>query len=717
MQCASKWVDLNEDEDEEIDFAEEENLLERTSFQHVAKSRTSTTSSAQPQQQQQQKKKRRVRKANTNIIEVALGTLTEDVTVATGDPLICKCGAAFSHLDVQKMRKKPEEEAVLIGSSSTSDSETTTSTTTSSDEKGKEKSTAIAGEWVCSFCSGTQEMRLDEEELPKEESMDYILEPPTEGVAKQANASEKVLIFCIDISGSMCVTTELRGRHQLKGGENLQKLASLNTEGADQWMRGQRRDVTYVSRLQSVQAAVDAQLAKMEKEEPNRRVGIVTFNNEVTIVGDGLQLPTTITGDKLYSYEQLMDLGKSHSLRAPIKQTKNSLSEKLFALEESGATALGPALVVSIGLAGETPGSEVVVCTDGLSNIGLGQLDEVNTAEKRREVELFYEQLGNYAKDKGVVVNIISIKGTDCSLENLGTLAELTSGEVNVVDPLTITQEFSSILSLPTIATHVGVKLLLHRGLFVRDDAAEDPQHDSRLSQVERDVGNVTSESSFTFEFGVRTAEEMAKLEIDTKNLKTLPFQLQIRYTKLNGMKCMRVISKEQPVTYDKQLAEREANIDVLGLNCVQQAAKIAQKGDYTRARLHNFLHMQMLDRATSATTDESQRVKATVWGTKQGKFEKKLNKVQIQEQAEGLFLDNDDEDDEDDEAAPRGEKERDRDSDRDRDRDSGDRDRDSGRDRDRKSSKKEVRFEARKARRDDKTANMLWNLRSKRHK
>jgi hypothetical protein len=48
-----------------------------------------------------------------------------------------------------------------------------------------------------------------------------------------------------------------------------------------------------------------------------------------------------------------------------------------MSLEETGSTALGPALVTSIGLAGEgAPGSTVIVCTDGLANIGLGALDE-----------------------------------------------------------------------------------------------------------------------------------------------------------------------------------------------------------------------------------------------------------------------------------------------------------------------------------------------------
>jgi hypothetical protein len=92
-----------------------------------------------------------------------------------------------------------------------------------------------------------------------------------------------------------------------------------------------------------------------------------------------------------------------------------------------------------------------------------------------------------------------------------------------------ITQEFSSILSQPIIATNVGVKLILHKGLFVRGEDGEDKdeQSASKDSFVTRDVGNVTSESAFTFEYGVRPVEEAKALGVDLE-LPALPFQLQV---------------------------------------------------------------------------------------------------------------------------------------------------------------------------------------------
>jgi len=43
---------------------------------------------------------------------------------------------------------------------------------------------------------------------------------------------------------------------------------------------------------------------------------------------------------------------------------------------------------------GEIPGSEIVLCTDGLSNVGLGRLDDLVTEEDRRSMEEFYRTVG-----------------------------------------------------------------------------------------------------------------------------------------------------------------------------------------------------------------------------------------------------------------------------------------------------------------------------------
>ena len=115
----------------------------------------------------------------------------------------------------------------------------------------------------------------------------------------------------------------------------------------------------------------------------NRKVGVVTFNNEVTVMGDGTKNPYIITGDRLNDYDYLLKTGCEQAsilLNKTVKETKLELQKKVLAIEETGPTALGPAVLTSVALASEgKPGSTVVICTDGLSNVGLGAFDEAKT--------------------------------------------------------------------------------------------------------------------------------------------------------------------------------------------------------------------------------------------------------------------------------------------------------------------------------------------------
>jgi hypothetical protein len=47
----------------------------------------------------------------------------------------------------------------------------------------------------------------------------------------------------------------------------------------------------------------------MSKGAANRKVGIVTFNGEVSVIGDGSQDPQNIVGDKLLDFDFLLKNG------------------------------------------------------------------------------------------------------------------------------------------------------------------------------------------------------------------------------------------------------------------------------------------------------------------------------------------------------------------------------------------------------------------------
>lgn len=82
-----------------------------------------------------------------------------------------------------------------------------------------------------------------------------------------------------------------------------------------------------------------------------------------------------------------------------IDKSYAQLSAVLKAQKTIDTTALGPAMMTSIALAGQgKSGSSVVVCTDGMANVG------------RHDLE-YYQQIGDYARTQGVTVNIVAIQG------------------------------------------------------------------------------------------------------------------------------------------------------------------------------------------------------------------------------------------------------------------------------------------------------------------
>ena len=71
-------------------------------------------------------------------------------------------------------------------------------------------------------------------------------------------------------------------------------------------------------------------------------------------------------------------------------------------LEERGATALGPALLLSVAIAGQVPGSKVIVCTDGIANVGLGSLEKAGDSEEElKKAAEFYTNVSLLAQEKG----------------------------------------------------------------------------------------------------------------------------------------------------------------------------------------------------------------------------------------------------------------------------------------------------------------------------
>lgn len=508
--------------------------------------------------------KRYEQEVDTNVMALDLTILKDKTEIATGDAVVCtNCSAIFNiHSKLSKDLATNEQA------------------------------------WTCEFCSVVNKVSIEEEEMPKTEELTYIIESAQQAMLKKGGGENITVMFCIDVSGSMCVTQPVTGKMKLKY-DKVNKLQDLMkfSDGSYQYMDREMKNTTYVSRMQCVQAAIENQLTELAHGAPNRKAGIVTFNNEVVLIGDGTMPPKTFAGDKLTNYEDLLVTAQKDAdthMTKPVSITKEELVHSLEKIEESGQTALGPALVISLGVAMRgAPGSRVIICTDGLANVGLGSLENLFTEESMAATKEFYTKLGELAKERGITISIVSIVGEDCRLEMLSPLAALTGGDIVKVDPLNLTKDFASILSEAIIATNVELKVKIHKGFTFRNENPENLSQDGSL--MVRQIGNATEGQEVTIEYCTKPSKELKEMQdIDFSKLKALPFQAQIKYVTLDGMRCVRLITKQQEVTSDKEEAKKEVDYKVISVNAIQKTAQLAKKGDYrlAQANAHHWGRM-----------------------------------------------------------------------------------------------------------------------------
>ncbi|XP_014341035.1 circularly permutated Ras protein 1 isoform X2 [Latimeria chalumnae] len=427
--------------------------------------------------------------------------------------------------------------------------------------------------WTCEFCgcSNTLHYQCNVSGIGNDSTFLQASAPdPSE------TPDDSLVIFCVDISGSMCVTPQVGTAEQAEG--------------------------SYTTRLQAVEEAVMMSLHYLNKISPTKRVALITFNDQVTLYGDGLSTPQTLQGFELVDKDYLEAQGKQQPIPRCIADSIAALERQLYSLKESGATALGPAALVSVAMATQKPGSKVIICTDGKANTDLGNLEDIKENELYESSKNFYSQIADYAVQHGVIVSVLTIEGTDCRLPELGQMADRTGGKVNRVNPGALYGEFQSILEDDVIATNVKARFIVHTDLVFKYEG--DPDH-----QVLRHVGNVTKDTSITLEFQCK--DNMSQSLIQRR---ALPFQVQVSFTLPNGRHGHRILTQERPITSNSLLVEKNINVNVLQIHCTQLSARLAMEGRVEEARQEAFAQIELIRQVIHQTEDTEQEAIYDDW-------------------------------------------------------------------------------------------------------
>ncbi|KAF6735258.1 Circularly permutated Ras protein 1 [Oryzias melastigma] len=405
--------------------------------------------------------------------------------------------------------------------------------------------------WLCEFC-GTENtvddgvvdawvgqrpgVRGDDLYLPNRSEDDY------------QNLEDTLVVFCVDISGSMSVTTEVTS---------------------------ETGSPVYKSRLEGIQNALEGALMSMMQQSPQRRVALVTFNDEVVIYGDGTRPPLTFRDWALVDYDHVWKQASDYSIPHCIAETYHHLIRTIKELREHGATALGPAVLASVAIASKYPGSKVILCTDGKANIGLGEMEQTSSLSSSPLSSYFYKQLALESVRKGVIISVMSFKGTNCRLADIGSLADVTGGRVNIVCIETVATNIQSVSVDNVLATGVLATLLAPDGVYF-------PYEDENNHKLVREIGNVTRGTEITFQFAVKPEFEDVLLQ-----KKTLPFQIQLSFKTRDQQKVTRIVTEQRPATIRSRIVLGDLNVAVLGVHCAQLCASLTMEGRVKEAKKH----------------------------------------------------------------------------------------------------------------------------------
>lgn len=139
---------------------------------------------------------------DTNIFEIQLDCLNNKTEIATGDPELCKgCSGVLNYKSVVS---NVNDEQV----------------------------------WKCDFCNFDNKVMLDEEEKPKTDAVSYLVEAAAQVENKKMGGQDISVIFCLDVSGSMCVTEPVKGKFTIKGDrkKDLNSAFAHFGDGSDQYI-------------------------------------------------------------------------------------------------------------------------------------------------------------------------------------------------------------------------------------------------------------------------------------------------------------------------------------------------------------------------------------------------------------------------------------------------------------------------------------------------
>ena len=435
--------------------------------------------------------------------------------------------------------------------------------------------------WKCEFCfHENKNIHINKENIPEYECIEKCVEEPKTITEENKKEDDTSIIFCLDNSGSMS--------------ENYNIDEGIREQFNE--IRGEKSTSNQITRLEMVKLSVEKIIKTLLKKSPKVKAGLVTFESKIEVKGDCLSNIIIVKDEKLNDESKLELLGKENKnlINAEINKSSENLIKNIRQINDEGLTAMGPAIFLSLYLLDKAKiGSRIFVCTDGMSNEGIGTISTIS--QERENAIKFYTKVGNIAKEKGIVISLIAFEDCESEIDILKHMVEISGGDIFRVNPKYILDDMNDFLENKAIATDVEIKMNINQCMTFRDEDKKDIINDG--STIFKKLGNVTLEKETYLELKFKEAKKLADMnDINFDELKNLIFQFVITYKNKNEGKYVRIVTKQLKISDNKEEINKQANMNIVSTLQIQKSAKLAGAGRLmdAQAQIHiarNFLN------------------------------------------------------------------------------------------------------------------------------
>ena len=387
--------------------------------------------------------------------------------------------------------------------------------------------------------------------------------------------NNSTFLYCFDSSGSMSSMYMVDKQTYLKI-KNVPDIYDKNKK----YFR--------VNRLDCIKSAIKEGLNLIKEKNPKSKVGLISFNSEINIYGDAINInePITISDpNTLDNYDLLSEIGQKNSdkINCSINESIDSLMNQLKKIEANDCTAIGPSILIAINMLRNKKGSTIFLCTDGLANKGIGGLEFNNQKEESKK---FYKKIGQLANELGIIINLITFKDEESEINILLEMIKESGGDISRVNPEKIIDDFNNILTNKIIGTNTKLTINLNKMLTFKN-IDEDLENDG--STYVKNIGNSKENDEYYFEYEFKSAQKIASFnDIDIEKIKEIYFQICIEYTNEFNEKIIRIITDKTKISTKKEEIEKNANFDVVMNGAIQKQAHLSMQNKINKSNINS---------------------------------------------------------------------------------------------------------------------------------